>query len=273
MAVEADAQVVYTGGPRRGGDVPDDRRVLTLPKVERAEYERNFVKNAVCELRFPTLLELESRPPDALQKALRKEYPLYERAHALTGFTVGVAGAERQTQLQHQLKSKDKKWTVLFRSSSVALESTAYRGFDDFMVRLTWVLRAVRPIIDSDFFTRIGLRYINALPFSEVDFDGWVNPALAGTLVSGPFGEVSAFWQQAQGPAERGWFSFRHGLPEAEGPKREYILDFDFYDENIDVAEAEAAINALHEQSYRFFCWAVGPKTIAAMGLRKGAKK
>ncbi len=248
----------------------EERRVLTLPAVDRVDYERNFVKTAVCELRFPTLLELESRPPEVLQKALRKEYPLYERAQALTGITVG-GGA--QTQVQHQLKSKDKKWTVLFRSSSVALESTAYKGFDDFMPRLAWVLKAVRPLIDADFFTRIGLRYINALPFNPVDFDGWVNPVLAGTLVSGPFGEVSAFWQQAQGPAERGWFSFRHGLPEAEGAKREYILDFDFYDENIDVADTEKAINALHNESYRFFSWAVGPKTIAAMGRQKGASK
>lgn len=252
----------------------EEPRVLKLPPAEHIEYARNFVRTAVCELRFPTLLELENRSPDELQKALRKEYPGYERGQAVTGITVGVGGTERQVQIQHQLRSKDKKWTVAFRSSSVALESTSYRGFDDFMRRLAWVLKAVKPIIDADFFTRVGLRYINALPFtSGPELAGWVNPSLAGSLIDGPFGDVSTFWQQVQGPAQRGWFSLRHGFPEPDGPKREYIIDLDFHDENIDVADAETAIAEMHDLSYRFFCWAVGPNTIANMGHSRGASK
>ena len=136
------------------------------------------------------------------------------------------------------------------------------------------MLTVLKPIIDADFFTRIGLRYINALPFTTgPEFEGWVNPELAGTLIHGPFGDLSTFWKQAQGPAERGWFTFRHGLPEANGPKREYILDLDFYDENIDLKDAEAAIAEMHALSYRFFCWTVGPKTIAGLGRPKGGSK
>ena len=247
--------------------VPEERRVLTLPPAEHVDFEKNFVRTAVCEFRFPTLLEFEARPPDALQKALRKEYPHYERGEKITGITVGSRGAEQRTVGQHLLRSKDRKWTVIFHSSSLALETTAYRGFDSFMERLGWVLKAAMPLLDTDFFTRIGVRYINALPYpGQAEFDGWVNPALAGTIVAGPFGELAEFWQEARGPSTRGMFSFRHGLAEGLGSKREYVLDFDFYDENIDTKDSPKAIDELHGMSYRFFRWAVGPKTIAALG-------
>ena len=43
------------------------------------EFERNFIKAAVCELRFPTLLEFrKTKPPVQLQRELQKEYPYYE---------------------------------------------------------------------------------------------------------------------------------------------------------------------------------------------------
>ena len=38
------------------------------------QYKQNFLRQAVCELRFPTLMELgDPRPPSTLFKALRKE--------------------------------------------------------------------------------------------------------------------------------------------------------------------------------------------------------
>jgi len=253
--------------------VEEARRALKLPPVEHADYEKNFVRTAVCELRFPALLELETRPPDALQKALRKDFPLYQKRKAVTGIMIG---GDTDFQLRHHFESKEKKWTVAFHSSSIALETTAYRGFLDFEERLGRVLKAVEPIIDADFFTRVGLRYINALPYtSAAEFEGWVNPELAGTLVKGPFGDVAAFWQEARGVAERGSFSFRHGLAEADSPRREYILDFDFYDENVEVGDVPAAVKDLHDASYRLFRWAAGPKTIEALGqvVTRGAKK
>lgn len=250
----------------------EGRRALTLPPVEHADFEKNFVRTAVCELRFPALLELETRP-DVLQKALRKDFPLYQRKRAVTGIMVG---GDADFQLRHHFESKEKKWTVVFHSSSIALETTAYRGFLDFEERLGRLLRAVAPIIDADFFTRVGLRYINALPYeSAAEFDGWVNPELVGTLVRGPYGDLAEFWQEARGVAERGSFSFRHGLAKGDGPQREYVLDFDFYDENIEVKEVLPVVKELHDASYRFFRWVAGPKTIESLGqlVTKGVKK
>ena len=49
------------------GELGLDLTVLCVPAVEPLEFERNFVRLAVCELRFPTLLELENASPVAFQ--------------------------------------------------------------------------------------------------------------------------------------------------------------------------------------------------------------
>ena len=54
-------------------------RTLTVPAMGPAHFIRNFIDQAVCELRFPTLYELEGpKPPAKFALALRKEYPIQE---------------------------------------------------------------------------------------------------------------------------------------------------------------------------------------------------
>ena len=49
------------------------RAALNVPASGPAHYERNFIRQAVCELRFPTLYELEApKPPASFALALRK---------------------------------------------------------------------------------------------------------------------------------------------------------------------------------------------------------
>lgn len=48
---------------------------LNLPDVQEVEFEKTFIKTTVCELRFPTLLEFETKPPVQLQVAERSGQP------------------------------------------------------------------------------------------------------------------------------------------------------------------------------------------------------
>jgi len=50
---------------------------LSVPDVSRVQYAHNFIRLAVCEFRFPTLLEFEQECPLGFQKAMRKQYPHY----------------------------------------------------------------------------------------------------------------------------------------------------------------------------------------------------
>jgi uncharacterized protein (TIGR04255 family) len=235
---------------------------LKVPRVESAHFARNFIRQAVCELRFPTLLELETKAPVAFQKAIRHEYPTYERNTDISLNAAGVAQAAA-----HRFRSKKGKWTVTLRQSALSLETTAYDSFADFARRLKTLIGEAGKTIDSNFFTRIGLRYINALDVSQDDVDGWVQGGLVAPLVAGIYGGDVQFWQEVRGHTEIGGYLFRHGL--AQNPANsapEYVLDFDFFAEDVELVKADEVIAELHRREYDFFHWCLGPRALEHLG-------
>ncbi|NUO63111.1 MAG: TIGR04255 family protein [Gemmatimonadaceae bacterium] len=237
-------------------------RTLSLPEVTPVEYRRNLVKLAACELRIPTLLEFEEKPPAAFQHALRKEYPHYEQGQALTG--VGPGGVEGETR--HILRSRHRNYAIVFRASAISLEVSKYEGFNEFFRRLRQVVDAARNVIDSDFFTRIGLRYVNGLPTGP-DPRGWVTSDLVRPLEVGVLGTVNRYWQEVRGSAPIGDYSFRHGYRgDKETESAEYLLDIDMFIEDIEVDRCLELVDQLHTQSFAFFHWCLGRKALEYLG-------
>lgn len=236
---------------------------LQVPSVRAAHFSRNFIRLAVCELRFPTLFELEAdRPPLGLAKALRKEYPTHDFIKNVNINPGGLAQANA-----HAFRSKKARWTVTLRAAAITLETAEYDAFAEFEQRLSFVLTAAASTIDSDFFTRVGLRYVNALPFDAREINSWVNPALVAALGDGVFGDVEEHWLRVRGPTAVGGYTFQHGLnasPRVQPP--EYILDFDFYREDVDLAEAVRVVRHLHELEFAMFNWSIGPKAKEYLG-------
>ncbi|MGA0525557.1 TIGR04255 family protein, partial [Escherichia coli] len=64
----------------------------------------------------------------------------------------------------------------------ITLETARYGSFDEFEEQLQLVIAAAAATIDSDFFTRVGLRYVNVLPCQASSIDGWLNDQLAQPL-------------------------------------------------------------------------------------------
>lgn len=240
----------------------EPRTILALPDVSEVVFERNFIKTAVCELRFPTLLEFETKPPIQLQKALRKEYPHYEPQQAVS---VSPDAVNRETR--YLFKSKKKVWTVSFKASAIALETSSYTNFEEFLVRFEWLVTKSQPLLDTDFFTRVGLRYIDAIPIEDGDLSGWIHDALVAPLTQGIYGTVEKFVQEIRGFTDVGRYTFRHGLVDTgQDEPKVYNLDFDFYAENVQHIEVLALVRQFNQLSFRFFSWAIGPKARNRLG-------
>jgi uncharacterized protein (TIGR04255 family) len=231
---------------------------LVLKPVESAHFEQNFIRQVVCELRFPTNFDLDgSRPPLDFAKAVRKDYPNYQARNEVNMGPGGVARANI-----HAFSSKGSRWTVTIRASSISLETTHYNSYADFEKRLDGVVQAAGKVVDSDFFTRIGLRYINAVPFNIEEIREWINPALVGPLGEGIYGVVQEHSQRVSGSLEDGGgYLFQHGVGVQEGTgKLEYALDFDFFGEDIPVTEALSVARKLHANQFAMFMWSLGDK-------------
>jgi len=236
----------------------DKPSYLTLPSAERTRFEKNFIKTAVCELRFPALLEFETRPPVELQRELRKDFPHYERQQQPVPFN------ESETEVVHRLRSKKGDWLISFKPSSIALQTSRYTHFEEFRAQLETVINKSSPLLDTDFFTRVGLRYINELHIEDGTLEGWIRQDLIAPAVEGVYGPVERFVQEVRGKSQWGKYTFRHGV---EANKADfYTVDFDFWDENVEVDRVLPMVTEFNKEIFLFFLWAVGPKVMDRMG-------
>jgi len=239
------------------------RKILNVPAVAPAHYSRNFIRQAVCELRFPTLLELEQHSPVQFSKAIRKEYPTYNLLKDLQLSSVNVAQANA-----HSFKSKNHRWTVTVRAAAISIETSNYDSYTEFQQRVAYVIKAAVGTIDSDFFTRVGLRYINTVPFEADTISDWVNPALTGPLSDGVLGSVDQYWHVISGPTNVGGYTFQHGVAARKNTpsENEYALDFDFFREDVPVADVPQVLGELHALEFSMFHWALGTKGRESLG-------
>lgn len=226
-------------------------------------YKRNFLRQAVCELRFPTLMELgEPRPPASFVGALRKEYPHLELANELTlGIGTSIPGSNNS----HIFRSSKYTWAVSLKASSVTIETTSYADYENLKSRVLKVVEAAGKIIDSDFFTRIGLRYINVIDVGEDPTLGWVNPILVAPIQAGCFSGIHEYAGKMQIAASDGGCLLQHGIRlkqsrEADPPP-EYFIDIDSFRNEIPLAEVESALDAIHSQAFDVFDWCIGEKS------------
>ena len=246
-----------------------DKSGLNVPHQESKPFKKNFVRLVTCELRFPVILGFEekSKLPVELQAGLRREYPLYEKKVSVT---LRPGAHEPVEEPRHFFLSKNKKWTIVFRPFSIALETANYPDFEEFRRRLNSMVQAAKSTIDADFYTRVGLRYINVFPGKQEDLPGWINQDLVRPLVSGVFGEVEQIYQEARGRSDGGFFSIRHGFPGNEPPAaRGYLLDLDFYKEEVPSDELDQVVVKLHDACYDLFYWCIGEAAKAELSCAR----
>ncbi len=238
------------------------------------KYKRNFLRQAVCELRFPTLMELgESRPPAAFVKALRKEYPYIELTNEVT---VGIGGAG--SNYAHIFRSTKRTWSVSLKQSALSVETNAYSDYDHMRERVLRVVEAASKVIDSDFFTRIGLRYINVIDSGADPVHGWVNPELVGPILSRSFAGIQEYAGKLQLVANDGGCLLQHGIVLKQkhatgeiGP--EYLLDIDSFRNEILLSDTGVALDAMHAQVFDVFDWAIGPKAREHLSAETHSKR
>ncbi|MCQ9378831.1 TIGR04255 family protein [Methyloversatilis sp. XJ19-49] len=235
--------------------------LVTVQSNNLDRYKKNFLQQAVCELRFPTLMELgESRPPSVLVNALRKEYPHLELANE---FTIGPGASSTGANNSHIFRSAKLNWTISIKESALSIETSSYSGFPTMRSKILQAVEAAKEVIDTDFFTRIGLRYINIIESGDEPVTSWINPALVQTLLNGPFKSVSEYAGRLHLSADDGGCLLQHGIRYKQNANKsspilpDYTIDIDAYRNTVSIADTESAIDKLHEQAFALFDWAL----------------
>lgn len=230
-------------------------------------YKRNFLRQAVCEFRFPTLLELgRPKPPESFAKALRKEYPFLDLVQEMQ---LGIGGDPAGSVNKHVFRSEKRKWTVSIKENALSVETSAYTDYNELRSRTLAALAAAYKVIDADFFTRVGLRYINVVQ-TDNDLDpirqGWINDQLVAPLTSGLFSGVSEFSGRMALASEDGGCLLQHSLrfkpreTMEENPEvvPGFTIDIDAFRNGVRYQEAGDVLDSMHAQAFNVFDWTLG---------------
>lgn len=229
-------------------------KVINLPDFTKTTFNRNFIKTAVCEIRFPILLELENTPPKAFQKTFRRKYPNFA-----VRTSINLQVGDQKKENFYVFSSLDKVWTISIKSSSISIETNKYTSFTEFLDRFTELLPEANKFIDSPIYTRVGLRFIDVIPKNLTDIDGWIKKELLNPFSQ--IGEPTMFWSAVKGKSEHGNFTFQYGVQETN--QSEVILDFDFFVENIEVKQVTETLKKLHQDSLKLFHWSIEEKSFS----------
>jgi uncharacterized protein (TIGR04255 family) len=252
-----------------------------IPLARRFRLERPQLAQVICQLRFSPVLRI--RQDDAIipfQESLRLEYPRYERRQGVA-LLITPNGVQEQPvpEPQHRFQDSSETFTAILASDFVALETTRFVDFDDFVGRVIRLAQAVDEEYNPAEITRIGLRFINELRLpsedSHAEMRRAVSPVLLGAQGAVELDTSLVGAQQAiELVGEDHRMLVRHGLNPLGGttvdivsaarqrpdPRPFYLLDLDAFTEQsvpYSVEGVEARLRDFNDMTRSFFAWSI----------------
>lgn len=246
---------------------------MPFPNTPRVVYQRNPLEEVICQLRFPSILRIESEAPSQFQELMRSEFPLYRESAGLGLAPVNLPEDVRQ-MLSAQLGAGRRsfefadlgdEWVIGLAADSVSLRTIRYERWEDFRGRLTKVLNAVGQIYAPSFYTRIGLRYVDVIRRSVLGLEkvswrrllqdyvlGEMADTNVGPRVKGATRETIFELSSADGLV-----AFRHGL-QLLGQEQCYVIDADFFTESrVQLEDAIDRLDQFNNLAGRLFRWSI----------------
>lgn len=255
---------------------------------ERMIYARRQLVEVICQLRFPEILSIDASEPAAFQDRIRREYPQYEK---------------KIEQLPPQMvngkpvpQGTGQQLSVRFRRGSVEDQphQGLYRPFDLRLYPLGGICPAVDRILavfietyHPSWFTRVGLRYVNAFRRAPLGLEDclWkelITPGFLG-LMGDEDAQEQAFMKneltatvQMPGGAKANVKSGPGLLRKVNNRTREtteervFMLDLDLYmDSKIELNHTAPALNIVHDNAGSLFRAAITDTLADAMEPQK----
>ena len=129
----------------------------------RYAYGRSQLIEVICQLRFPTILSIDTREPADFQETVRAAFPRYQ---CQVETIPGMNGAPNRTINNHTFLSEDGGYKLSLTKDFIALSTMRYTNWEDFAARLDEPLGQFIKIYRPNCFDRVGLRFVNA--FSNI---------------------------------------------------------------------------------------------------------
>ncbi len=153
---------------------------MPFPEVERVVYENNPLDNVICQLRYPTIIKIETELPADFQNEIIGDYPVFDDTtefqqevslSAPISPDLAPSFVSPQTKISssknYVFSSVDGNWTINLTKNFISLSNKKYTRWEEYKERLSKIATVFERIYNPTFYSRIGLRYIDIFERSK----------------------------------------------------------------------------------------------------------
>ncbi len=254
---------------------------MPFPVSEKVIYRRPVLAEAICQLRFPPILRVQTEIPTRFQESVRDRFPIYqvEQPSVQSPFLSENVQVTLPMTRNHRFATEDGGLVATLASDFIALTANkqSYHRFADFRSSLEVLVETLQREYQPNFYTRIGLRYQNLIQREEIGLDEDVHwsellqPHIAGELgreelrgrVHGRVGELFVRLRAGDGIEEgegrNSFLKLRHGLVPVGGKKEPaYLIDIDvFFEGRTDTPNVFDKLEGFNDRAARAFRWCI----------------
>ena len=232
----------------------------------------------VFQLRFPTILSINTKQPADFQEKIRRKYPFYEEGieqqnEFLITPGAGQAQIRASQNKNYSFVSTDNTYKVNLTSTFIAVSTLQYTQWEDFLEQIKFVVSVFEEVYEPSFYTRVGLRYIDVIERSTLGLTDkkWtelVKPHVLG-IAAVVEEEANSYFSEAEfkDPSDqvctKTHFEFVHANGSSETA---LLIDGDYFkSETIKTGEMLELAEVLHLHSSNFLRTAITDELHQAM--------
>ena len=260
---------------------------MPFPHTSRESYSKTPIQAVICQVRFPTILEISAKPPADFQNLVRQNYPLFEeRRPGLSDATKGVPDEIAKlleslpitspTVPEYRFSTADKDKTIAFSQDFLAFTSMTYDRWENFAAEFQYAEAAFKETYGPAFYSRVGLRYQDIVDRGLLGLEActWgklFNPEFTGFLGADSIGEaVEETRAQALIRLSRGsgFVRIQHGFAKRTSDNHiVYSIDADFFaSDRTEIDHARQTLDIFNRCAGDFFRWAISDTLRDALG-------
>lgn len=261
---------------------------MLFPDSERVLYDKNPLKEVICQFRFPTILRIREGQLAAFQDIIRKDYPTYSEQEPSFAVppevpkefvTIFEQMGVPPVLVTHRFSTKDAKRFISLRDDFMALAETKYERWESFREEIMKAENALRKVYEPAFYSRVGLRYRDIISRNDLNLTNVRWQDLIQTHIIAELGDknVSDEILRIQTRAvikipdiPNGQIVLNHGLIIPSGSDEEcYFIDADFSVERKEgVNEPFKILEKFNRLAGQLFRWAITKRLHSAMQPR-----
>ncbi len=257
---------------------------MQIPEYPRVIYAKAALEEVICQLRFPPILRATAEAPVVFQDAIRRRFPyLEERGPEFpqdlpppVAKALREMGAPGPSERAFEFLTEDRDWKLSLTKDFLALSTEHYTRWERFFEHFEEPFQELCKEYEPSFFSRIGLRYRDAIVRSKLALDDvpWselLQPHVAAELAKDDVERSVWEAQRTLGldlGADVGRVRIRHFLRrKKQTDEVVYVIDADFFfEQKTEPANALQKLDELNKYAGRLFRWCISDRLYEAMG-------